>query len=74
MLKPTLHALFSKRNVTFCSCIPYDEECTLYKKSPDPGLCLELCQHCACLFHVHVFVQVRGIPAGHTMSMLRSWT
>ncbi len=25
------------------------------------GLYLELCQHCACLFHVHVFVQVRGI-------------
>ncbi len=32
---------------------------TLYKKPPDLGL--ELCQHCACLFHVHVFVQVRGI-------------
>ncbi len=47
---------------------------TLYKKPPDPGLCLELCQHCACLFHVHVFVQVRGIPAGHTMSILCSWT
>ena len=24
---------------------------TLYKKPPDLGLCLELCQHCACLFH-----------------------
>ncbi len=55
---------------------------TLYKKPPDLGLCLELCQHCAC-FHVHVFVQVRGIqevgyfciiPAGNTMSMFRSWT
>ncbi len=34
---------------------------TLYKKPPDLGLCLELCQHCACLFHVHVFVQVRSI-------------
>ncbi len=34
---------------------------TLYTKPPDLGLCLELCQHCACLFYVHVYVQVRGI-------------
>ena len=34
---------------------------TLYKKSPDLGLCLELCQHCVCLLHVHVFIQVKGI-------------
>ena len=33
---------------------------TLYKKPPDPGLSLELCRHCACLFHVLIFVQVRG--------------
>ncbi len=29
--------------------------------NPWPGAYLELCQHCACLFHGHVFVQVRGI-------------
>ncbi len=34
---------------------------TLYKKPPDLGLCLELCHECACLFHVHVLVQVKGI-------------
>ena len=34
--------------------------------TPDLGLYLELCQHCACLFHGHVFVQVRGIQeVGH---------
>ena len=61
------------------------ETLSLYKKSPDLGLCLELCQHCV-FFHVHVFVQVKGIqevgyfckcciiPAGHTVSMLCSWT
>ncbi len=50
--------------------------------TPDRGLYLELCQHCACLFHDHVFIQVRGIQevqcciisAGHTASMLCSWT
>ncbi len=34
---------------------------TLFKKPPDLGPCLEMCQHFACLFHVHVFVQVRSI-------------
>ncbi len=47
---------------------------SLYKKPPDLGLCRELCQHCACLFHVHIFVKVRGKQEGHTMSMLCSWT
>ncbi len=40
----------------------------LYKKPPELGHCLELYQYCARLFQCCI------IPAGHTVSMLRSWT
>ncbi len=47
--------------VSSCNISPLQQTKTLYKMPPDLEFCLELCQHCACLFHVHVFIQVRGI-------------
>ena len=50
---------------------------TVQKASWPGALSRTACQHCACLFHIHVFVVLSGlytVPAGHTMSMLCSWT